>query len=295
VKTIPAAGIKQQFSNAELRSQWKCGRGTQKIFSEKDIQVAHTIWKGTISFGLIAVPVKVSTGARSSSIGFNLLHSCGEKISQVRRCSHCATDIAWNDAEKGYWDDASESYLRVSPDDLKKCLPESSREITISSVVSASEIGPELLETGYFMAPAEGGNKGYALLVAALHKVKGYALATITLTQREHLIAIRPVGDALTFHTLYYADEMREAPEVPAADISAKEVDLAVQLLSLSKKKFRHAEYKDRYAERVEKMLAAKTAKKPLKLAVLKPVVKPGAAFIDALEKSLKLARKKVA
>jgi DNA end-binding protein Ku len=254
------------------------------------------MWKGTISFGLIAVPVKVSAGARQEGYSFNLLHAeCGEKISQKRHCEHCASDIEWNDTEKGYWDDDAESYIRISQDELQKCQPESSREIEITSVVSAAEIGPEMLETGYFMAPAEGGNKGYALLVAALTKVKGYAIATITMAQREHLIAIRPVGSVLTFHTLYFAHEMREAPEIEDADISAKEVDLAVQLLSLSRKKFRHAEYKDRYAERVEKMLAAKTAKKPVKLKLLKPAVKPGAAFIAALEKSLLLARKKKA
>jgi DNA end-binding protein Ku len=252
--------------------------------------MATTIWKGTIAFGLLNVPVKVSAAARAGGIGFNLLHSeCKHRISQKRHCPHCEEDIAWNDVVKGYAD--GDDVLEVDPKDLENCQPASSRVMEISSTVNLAEIDPLLFETSYYLEPEAAGRKGFKLLLLALRKERKAAMATITMHQREHAVVIREAKGQLVFHTLYYESEVRAAPtgERDLADVAIhpKELELAASLLKIHEAKFRHAAYADRYTERVEKMLEAKRRGKPYKGLKLQAPKQPGADITELLKRSI--------
>jgi DNA end-binding protein Ku len=257
--------------------------------------MAHTIWKGTIAFGLLTVPVKVSVAARQGGTGFNLLHKkCGERISQYRWCDRCDHVLEPEDIRRGH-EEPDGSYLAVEDKDLRDCAPESSRVMEITSVANLSEIDPLLFETSYYLEPEDAGRKGFKLLLLALAKERKVAVATVTMHQREHVVVIRPMKGQLVFHTMFFADEVREAPETVTdladVDVNARELDLAIQLLKVNEKKFAHAEYTDGYQERVEKMLQAKRRGRTLKPVKLAAVPAPAPDILAVLKASI--ARKK--
>jgi DNA end-binding protein Ku len=257
--------------------------------------MASTIWKGTIAFGLLAVPVRITAGARSAGYSFHLLHAkCAGRVSQYRWCEACQETIEYGDTKKGY-EDGDETIV-LTQKDLDACKPANEKTMEILSVANASEIDPLLFETSYYLEPQTAGKKGFKLLLEALKKGKKILIASVVMFQREHTVAIREHAGNLVFHTLYYESELREAPdlsELGDVKITPQELALAGELLKTAEEKFDHSQYYDGYADRVGKMLEAKRKHKPF--AAVKPAAEeqPLPEILDALKASMQVMKKR--
>jgi DNA end-binding protein Ku len=250
-----------------------------------------SVWKGSISFGLVVIPVKVSVAARSAGISFNMLHTCGSRINQKTFCPKCNKDIDRGDTMKGFEHKKGE-YLTITAEELKNCEPESTRTMEIDRVVDAEDVDPMLFESSYYLEPEAAGRKGYKLLYEALTAEGKYAIARVTMSGREHIVIIRPYQGILAFHTMYFEAEVRAVPEIGTVTINAKELQLARQLLSVNAADFDHSVYADRYTEQVEELITAKQQGKKVKVMPKRETVRETDDLMAALTASLEGGQK---
>ena len=255
--------------------------------------MARAIWSGSISFGMVSIPVKLYGATESKDISFHLLHStCGTRLKQVRWCPTDETDVPWNETVRGY-EYAKGEYVTLTDEDFEKLPLPSRHTIDLSAFVEEAEIDPVYYERSYYLEPEERAEKPYALLVRALEQKGLAALATITIRKKEQLCAIRPKSGVIMLETLYYPDELRQEPGVDLASvrINDRELDMAFTLIDLLRKPFNPEEYHDHYREALAQLIEAKLEGRD--------VVKAPAAretkvidLADALRKSVEAARK---
>jgi DNA end-binding protein Ku len=255
--------------------------------------MARAIWSGSISFGMVSIPVKLFGATESKDISFNLLHStCGSRLKQVRWCPTDEVEVPWNETARGY-EYAKGQYVVLTDEDFEKLPLPSKHTIDISAFVAEAEIDPVFYEKSYYLAPDERAEKPYALLFQALQEKKLAAVAAITIRKKEQLCVLRPQAGVMMMETLYYPDEIRAQPEadVKLAKVSDRELQMAFTLIDLLRKPFDPTEYKDHYREALEQLIEAKLEGKEV-------VTSPAAAetkvidLADALRKSVEAARK---
>jgi DNA end-binding protein Ku len=215
----------------------------------------HSIGSGTISFGLVSIPVKMFTAASSESVSFNQIHpKCGGRIKQQLLCPTCNEIVERSSLVKGY-EFAKDQYVQFTEEELKGLEGESSRMIDIAEFVPLAQVDPIYFEKTYYLGPDKGGEKAYRLLTDAMAKAKRVALAQFCMRGKESLVLIRPSGNGLMLHFMYYADEVRDFSEVDKGDaskIKPGELDLADRLIGeLSAEKFSPEKYADEYRTRV--------------------------------------------
>src|SRR5262245_52108880 len=215
----------------------------------------HSIGSGTISFGLVSIPVKMFTAASSESVSFNQIHpKCGGRIKQQLLCPPCNEIVERGTLVKGY-EFAKDQYVQFTEEELKGLEGETSRMIDIAEFVPLAQVDPIYFEKTYYLGPDKGGEKAYRLLTDAMVKAKRVALAQFTMRGKESLVLIRPSGNGLMLHFMYYADEVRDFGEVDKGDaskIKPGELDLADRLIGeLSVEKFSPEKYADEYRTRV--------------------------------------------
>jgi DNA end-binding protein Ku len=260
---------------------------------------AHSIGSGTISFGLVTIPVKLYTAASSESVSFNLLHAkCGNRIRQQRFCPVCNEVVERDGLIKGY-EFAKNEYVRVTDDELKALEGEASQAIEIGEFVPLSKVDPVYFEKSYYLGPDKGGEKAYRLLAAAMEKAGKVALAKFVLRGKENLVLVRSSQNGLMLHAMYFADEVRNFDEIPkgeSAKISEAETNLAMRLIDeLSSEDFNPEQYEDEYRQRVLELVNTKAEGK--EITIVEPQVQR-AQVIDlmaALKESLgrKVAKEK--
>src|SRR5580700_6616704 len=154
--------------------------------------MASSVWKGHLTFGLVSFPVRLFSAARSETVSFNLLHK--EDHSRIKQVTYCQAEdkpISRSDTVKGY-EYEKDHYVVIEDEDIKKVAPKTAKVMEILEFVKSDQVDPIYLESSYYVAPDEGGEKPYALLFAALHQVKYYALAKVAMHNREHIIVLRP-------------------------------------------------------------------------------------------------------
>lgn len=253
--------------------------------------MARAIWSGSISFGMVSIPVKLYGATESKDIAFHLLHAtCGTRLKQVRWCPTHETEVPWSETVRGY-EFAKGEHVTLTDEDFEQ-LPLASRHIIdLSAFVDAAEIDPVYYERSYYLAPDERAEKAYALLLKAMERKQLTALATITIRKKEQLCAIRPKAGAIMLETLYYPDEVRAAEvDLEGAKVSDRELDMAFTLIELLRKPFEPGEYHDTYREALGRLIEAKLEGRE--------VVKEPARdtkvldLADALRKSVEAARK---
>ena len=222
--------------------------------------MARAIWSGAISFGMVNIPVKLYGATESKDINFHLLHAtCGTRLKQMRWCPTDEVEVPWSETVRGY-EYAKGQYVTLTDEDFEKLPLPSRHTIDLTAFIAESEIDPIHYERSYYLEPDERGEKPYALLLKALEKKNLAAVATITIRKKEQLCAIRPRSGVILLETLYYPDEIRQAPEVDLARVrvSDRELDMAFTLIELLRKPFDPEEYHDHYREALQQVIEAK-------------------------------------
>jgi DNA end-binding protein Ku len=247
-----------------------------------------TVWKGFISFGLVSFPVRLFSAARADTIHFHMLHK--KDLSRVKEVWYCAEEnkpIERSDIVKGYETSKGE-YVAVEDEELKKIAPPTATTMDILEFVANDEVDPIFFESSYYVAPDDKTPKPYTLFMAALIQTKRYAIAKIAMHNREHLVLIRPSDDGLVLHTLYYPNELHRANkiEAPDAKYTAKELELAKNLVSHLTGAFKPERFEDTYRANVERLIHQK--QKGHKVTTIKqPRRAPVIGLTEALRRSL--------
>jgi DNA end-binding protein Ku len=224
----------------------------------------HSIGSGTISFGLVSIPIRLYTAASSAGVTFNLLHAkCGSRIRQQTYCPVCKEVVDRTALVKGY-EVQKDEYVRFTDEELKSLEGEASRVIDIAEFVPLGKVDPIYFEKTYYLGPDKGGEKAYRLLADAMARTDRVALAKFVMRGKESLVLIRAAQGGLMLHTMYFADEVRDFGEVEkgqTAKIKEGELELAVRLVDeLSHDEFAPAQYEDDYRQRVLAAVEQKVA-----------------------------------
>ena len=245
----------------------------------------HSLGSGTISFGLVSIPVRLYTAASSGNVSFNQLHGvCGSRIRQQTFCPTCNRTVERAELVRGY-EFSKDQYVQVKDEELKALEGEASRVIDIAKFVPLADVDPIFFEKTYYLGPDKGGDKAYRLLADAMEKAGQVALAKYVMRGKESLVLIRPAQHGLMLHTMYFADEMRDFGEIDKGDsakIKEGELDLALQLINgLAGETFSPARYTDEYRHRVLEMINKKVEGQ--EITVSEPAA-PRAQVIDLME-----------
>ena len=222
----------------------------------------HSIGSGTISFGLVSIPVKMFSAASSAGISFNQIHQkCGGRIRQQLICPTCNEVVERSALVKGY-EFAKDQYVQFTEDELKALEGEASKMIDIAEFVPLAQVDPIYFEKTYYLGPDKGGEKAYRLLTDAMTKSERVAIAKFVMRGKENLVLIRAAKDGLMLHTMYFSDEIKDFGEVDkgdAAKVKPGELELAERLVrELSSPAFRPEQYADEYRGRVLEVVESK-------------------------------------
>jgi DNA end-binding protein Ku len=250
----------------------------------------RAIWSGSISFGLVNVPVKLATAVSSQDVRFNMLHAPdNSRISQKRFCAEEDKEVPYDEIVKGY-EISPGQYVVIDPDELAALDPKATHTIDIEEFVDLDEIDPIYYEHPYYVVPEPRAGKAYALLVEAMTRTNKVAIARLVLRTKQYLAALRPKDGALVLNTLLYADEVRPiegVEDVDPSEVSDKELKMAEQLVESLSAKFEPEKFRDEYRDQVLEMIEQKAAGQEI---VSQPAVAEAPSVVDlmaALEASL--------
>src|SRR4051812_15101028 len=225
----------------------------------------RAIWSGAISFGLVNIPVKLYSAVSRKSVRFHQLdREDNQRIQQKRVNPRTGEEVPYENLVKGY-ELAPDRYVVITPEELDGLEPQKTRTIDIEDFVDLSEIDPIYYDHPYYLVPDKGAGKAYRLLLDAMRDSEKVAIARVVIRSKENLVAIRPLDGVLTMETMLFADEVIPSEgieEIPAADAevktSARELEMAKQLIDSLTAEFQPGKYRDEYRERVLDMIERK-------------------------------------
>lgn len=231
----------------------------------------RSIWTGSISFGLVNIPVKLGSAIESGSgLDFDMLSKKGmSPIRYARIDSKTGKEVPYKEIVKGY-EYTKGKYVVVSDEDFAKASPEKSQAIDIVQFVKEEEIDPIYYEKPYYIIPDKGAEKSYHLLIKALEETNTIGLAEFMLRSRMHMCALKSYNGILLLNQMRYHEEIREIPEVSKTKgekLTAKEVQLAVKLIHQLTEPFKAESFKDTYVAALKKVIKAKAAGKDIHVA----------------------------
>ena len=251
--------------------------------------MAASVWSGYLTFGLISMPVRLFSGARSSGISFHMLHR--DDLQRVKQQLYCPADnrvIERSEVVKGY-EYRKDEYVVVEPEEIKKIEPKTAKTMEILEFVKAGDVDPVYFESSYYMLPEEAGRRPYALLTKALQESDYVAIAKLTMHNREYTVFLRPHEGGLMLHTMYYAEEVKAVEGFGAPDVELKEAEVKVahQLIEALAADWEPEKFHDTFQDNLKQLIQTKLeggkiaeVEKPKKLA---PVVD----LMSALKQSL--------
>lgn len=256
--------------------------------------MARAIWRGTISFGMVSIPVKLYTATDSQDVTFRQLHAADNApIRLVKRCSADGQDLENDEIVKGY-EYAKDHYVLIDDEDIEKLPIPSKHTIELTAFVKAEEIDPIYYEKTYYIEPEEVGRKPYALLVKALQEKDLTAVAKIAIRTKERLCALRFGPGGLVLETLYYADEIREPEsEIPDIKVSEAEMKVAYALIDLLEEPFEPTKYKDEYRDALMEIIEAKLQGQEYVAPAEPAAAAPAVDLMAALKASVEAAKKR--
>jgi DNA end-binding protein Ku len=254
-----------------------------------------SIWKGSIAFGLVNIPVRLYSATESQGLASNMLYKKDlSRIRYQRVAESTGKEVSADEIVRGYEVEKGQ-YVILSDEELDDVAPEKSSGIEIQEFVDESEISSLYFEKPYYLEPDKGAGKAYALLREALAKSSKVGIAQFVLRNRENLCVLKPQGQGLVLNTLRFAAEIRSLEEIslPSKEkLSPSEVSLATKLIEGMAGKFDPGKYKDTYTEGVQKLIEAK-AKGQKRQAPAPKVAKSNVIdLVAALQESLGSVKK---
>ena len=254
--------------------------------------MARPIWSGTISFGLVSVPVRMYTATASQELRFHFLDRRDmQPIGYDKVNKETGESVPADEIIRGFEVDTGR-FVEVTEEDVDRLDVELTHAINLCDFVSIEEIDPLYFRKGYYLLPQDGAEKPYRLLVKALAETGRVAIAKVVIRNKQHLSCIRPVDDALVLETMYYADEVRRPEEAPKPQVRSAEVEMAKTLIENLAAKWDPERYHDRYRNELLELLQKKAEGGPLP----EPSEEPEAEVVDlmeALRQSVEATKKK--
>ena len=225
------------------------------------------MWKGSIAFGLVNIPIELYSAVRDHRPKFRLLHAKDESPIQYEKV--CATEgkaVAWEDLVKGYEYEKGQ-FVVLTKEDFKTAAVEKTKTIDILDFVDPKEVDERYFETPYYLQPGKGADRAFALLRAAIEKSGKIGIAKIILRDTQHLAAVETIGDAIVLTMMRFADELADLADFrfPKADgIRPGEMNMALQLIDSLAAKWEPEKYTDEYRDNLLRIIQAKLkGKKP--------------------------------
>jgi DNA end-binding protein Ku len=261
---------------------------------------AHAIWKGSISFGLVNIPIQVfSATQREEYTSFNQLCDKGHKIRYKKWCPVEEREVQWSEIKKGY-EITKNNYIVIEKEDLDKIKLKTNNTVEVEEFIGADEFDPIFVEKNYYIGPdpgkkkTEASTRAYSLLVKILHETGKIAIGKVVLREREQLVALRAYQRGLVMHQLKYLDEIRPMDEIGNLDslqkVDSKELSLGKTLVdNLTTEKFDPGQYSDTYAKELEKLIEAKSKGQEVVPKQVEETPEETTDIIEALKASLKV------
>lgn len=252
--------------------------------------MATAAWKGSLTFGLLAVPIRLYTAARSERMNLHQLHKdCHTRLKQPLFCPHCNRQVDRSEVVRGYEYEPGQ-YVVVTDEEIKKITPRSSKTMEILAFVKQAQIDPIYFDSSYLVMPEKDSEKAYALLLKTLEDTERVAIATVTMYQREYTVFIRPRSHGLTLHTMYFANEIRKVAGYGETEKNIKlkpaEIQLAEQLVETLSEDFKPEKYHDTFQDRLRELIQAKRKGKTITVEK-EPARAPVIDMMEALKRSL--------
>ncbi len=224
--------------------------------------MARPIWSGTLSFGLLNVPVALMSGERSVDLHFRMLDSRNNTPVRYERVNaETGEEVPWKEIVKAF-EYAKGSYVVLAPEDLKAAASDGHEVVEVKAFVAADSIGPEYFEKPYFLVPGKKAEKGYVLLRETLQRTGRIGIARVVIRTREYLSAVMPRGNALMLLLLRYPQELVDAHEYKIPEdttsqyrISPKEMQMAEQLIDSMSDDWNPADYRDEFRDRLRQVI----------------------------------------
>jgi DNA end-binding protein Ku len=248
--------------------------------------VARALWKGSISFGLVNIPIELHTAVRDHRPRLRMLHAKDQSPVRFERvCVRDGHPVAWEDLVKGYEYEKGR-FVVVTKEDFQAAAVEKTRTVDIVDFVKADEIDDRYFETPYYLVPAKGGERAYALLREAIRKSKRIGVATFILRDTQHLAAVEVIGDALVLSVMRFADELVDTSQFdfPSSEgVRPQELEMAAALVNSLAAKWSPEKYTDQYRDNLMKIIQAKLKGKHVTLAG--PEAPRQAEVVDLMER----------
>src|SRR3954454_17323242 len=260
--------------------------------------MARSIWTGTISFGLVTVPVKMYSAVSRKTVRFHQLNKAtGSRIAQKRVDPTTGDEVPYEDIVKGY-ELSPDRYVVIEPHELEALDPAKTKTIEISDFVSLDEIDPIFYDHPYYLAPGPGGAKPYKLLLEAMRETGRVGIAKVVIRSKEQLVALRPMdGDILGMATMIFADEIVDPQRIEDlpddVEVNKRELEIAQQLVESLAGSWEPDKYTDTYRNQVLEMIEKKAAGEEI---AVQPQVEEAAPVPDlmaALKASLDAVRER--
>ena len=253
-------------------------------YYDRPTMAARSIGSGTISFGLVSIPIKLYTAVSPKSVGFNMLHkTCGGRLKQQLLCPVDNVIVERSETIRGF-EYAKDQYVKFTDEELKAMEAQRTDSLELVEFVPADTVDFLYIEKTYFLGPDKGGDRAYRLLSEALEKAGRLAVGRFAQRGKDNLVLVRPYKKGLILHECYYADEVREFEDVEtggAFDFKPIELELANKLIEqLDQEKFEPSRFRDTWADKVKEAVEKKIAGEDVQAA---PEA-PKAQIIDLLE-----------
>ena len=224
--------------------------------------MARPVWSGTLSFGLLNIPVSLMSGERRTDISFRMLDARNNApIKYERINAETGEEVPWKEIVKAFEYDKG-SYVVLEPEDIKSAAPESHDAIEVEGFIEANAIGPQYFEKPYVLVPAKKAEKGYVLLREALEQTGKIGIARVVIRTRESLCAVMPQGKALLLMMMRYPQELVDVNEYNIPEgarseyrITPKELEFSEQLIETMSTDWKPGDYQDEFRERLQKVI----------------------------------------
>ena len=264
---------------------------------------ARAIWKGSISFGLVNIPIQVfSATQKEEYTSFNQLCDKGHKIKYKKWCPVEEREVPWSEIKKGY-EITKNDYVVLEKEEIENIKLKTTNTVEVKEFIESEEFDPIFIEKNYYVGPDAGKKKSetsikaYALFVKILHETGKIAIGKVVLREKEQLVALRAYQRGLVMHQLWYLDEIRPMDEIGGLEslqkIDAKELSLGKALVdNLTSDKFDPGQYSDTYAKELEKIIEAKSRGEKVTINEVEKKTEETTDIIEALKASLKVKGK---